>query len=576
VNEQELRSIVRTAIARHTGAPGPRELPSHTHGPSTSAGGSQFHASHGLYLSLVNASDDKGAYADCNAAHKSVQYPASDSNFLAISATNLELDGSGNYLSEQAWPANSAGCNGNGGGGGGGCSVKFAAPSYQSSISSFCGSTAKAVPDLSLNGDWFNSPQNLYFNGGWQGNGGTSIAAPEFAGFMASQNSYGLKMGNICGGGVSACAPFGEAGQQIYLAANNHAAQGKNPFYDITSGCTSNNVGSGFCGITGYDRATGWGTPNMLQLAWALNYWNMPEASPPSVNFSGPSTSGWVNGGTISWSVTDNGSPASGVSGYTAEWDSDPGDPSSANTPGSGSSFYSGPASTNSSGSTGLAVGCHTLYVRAWDNIGESAVNTYGPVCYDNVAPTITKKTTIKLTNNTQVGADGSVPVTLNWQGADTGGSGVHYYNMWVAQDGAAYTLIGSPTSPTMTTSLAAGHSYQFAVDAADNAGSFSSFSYSGIFHVALFEQTRAQWTYSSGWTSVNDTDASAGSLKFATAGGTTATFTNSGFAFGFVTRVVARSEVERLVELRPRPSANGTSVARSRKTIATIRTLRI
>jgi len=487
-------------------------------------------------FTLINASDDKGAYADC--AHVSVQYPASDSNFLAISATNLELDGSGNYVSETAWPANSAGCAGNGGGGGGGCSVKFAAPSYQSVISGFCGSSAKAVPDLSLNGDWFNSPQNLYFNGGWQGNGGTSIAAPEFAGFMASENSYGLRMGNICGGGSSACAPYGQAGSSLYLAANSHAAQGKNPFYDVTSGCTSNNAGSGYCGIVGYDRATGWGTPNLTELAWALNYWNMPEASPPTVALTGPSTSGWVNSGTISWTLTDNGSPPSGVSGYTAKWDSDPGDPSSAATPGSGNSFYSGPASTGTSGSTSLAAGCHTLYVRAWDNIGESAVNSYGPVCYDNVAPQITKKTTIKLTNNTQVGADGSVPVTLNWQGADSGGSGLNHFNMWVAQDGGSYALIGSPTSPTMTTTLAAGHDYVFAVDAEDNAGTFGAFSYSTSFHVALFEQTRSQWTYSSGWTSATASDASGGSLKYSTTAGNTATFAINGFAFGFVSRV--------------------------------------
>ena len=55
------------------------------------------------------------------------------------------------------------------------------------------------------------------------------------------------------------------------------------------------------------------------------------------------------------------------------------GAPSSAATPGSGNSFYSGPASAGTSGTASLP-GCHTLYVRAWDNIGESAVNSYGPV----------------------------------------------------------------------------------------------------------------------------------------------------------------------------------------------------
>src|SRR4029078_10434990 len=136
----------------------------------------------------------------------------------------------------------------------------------------------------------------------------------------------------------------------MYRAALSHAA-GRNPYYDITSGCTSNDAGSGFCGITGYDRATGGGTVNMLQLAWSMNYWTVAEATAPTVGISGPATNTWLNAGTLSWNVADSGgsSPAGGVAGWTARWDVDPGNPLSHTTPGSGDSFYSGPESVHGS-----------------------------------------------------------------------------------------------------------------------------------------------------------------------------------------------------------------------------------
>ena len=490
-------------------------------------------------FTLINASDDHGAYADCS--HVSVQYPASDSDFLAISATNLQLNSSGNYVSETAWqPVSGAHCVNNGGGGGGGCSVKFPLPSYQSSLTGFCSST-KAVPDLSLNGDFANSPQNLYFNGGWQGNGGTSIAAPEFAGFMASENSYLLGAGNVCGSGSSACAPIGQAGAQIYAAANSHGSQGRTSFYDITSGCTSNDIGSGYCGITGYDRATGLGTPNMLQLAYTLLYWETPEASPPTVTITAPPTStGWVDGGNVSWSIVDNGTPtAVGVAGYTAQWDADPGNVVTAATPGSGSTYYSGPAVIAASGSVAAGSGgegCHTLYVRAWDKIGESSLSTQ-QVCFDDVAPHITKRVNIKLTNNTQIGSDGSVPVTLAWQGLDDR-SGISSYLMYASEDGGTYVPIGSPSTNSLTTTMASGHNYVFAVAAYDLAGNFSGYSYSRTFHAAIFEEKRSQWSFAGTWTSSSQSDASGGSLKFTTTAGAAATFTYTGFSVGFVSRV--------------------------------------
>jgi kumamolisin len=475
-----------------------------------------FNAMSAQGFTMVNSSGDRGAYADCNSAHKSVSYPASDPDWLGIGATNLELTAGPVYSSQTAW-GDVGNCSGNGGGSGGGCSAKYAAPSYQSSISSFCGTTAKAVPDVSLNGDWFNSPQNVYFNGAWSGNGGTSISAPMMAGFYAQQNSYGLELGNICGGGTAACAPMGQGGNQLYLAANSHGAQGKNPMYDVTSGCTTNEIGSGFCAITGYDRASGLGTPNMLQLAWADNYWSMPEASPPTVTLSGPTTNVYTNTGTISWNVVDNGSPASGVSGWTASWDADPGDPTSEATPGTGNSFYSGPQSAHgsTSGSASLASGgqgCHTLFVRAWDNIGESAVNSYGPVCFDDVAP-VTSGTSVKLRTGQQLsGPDKTdVPVQFSWDPSADASSGVDHYNVWEKVGSGSFTQVASPTNTTFNVSLPAGHSYKFGVSATDKAGNVGAINYSNNVKLTVLQEKASGISYVKSWTRATDSSASGG-----------------------------------------------------------------
>ncbi|HEY3834460.1 MAG TPA: protease pro-enzyme activation domain-containing protein [Acidimicrobiia bacterium] len=535
-----------------------------------------FTAMIGQGYTLVDASDDKGAYSDCS--HQSVQFPASDNNFIAVSATNLELNSSSQYVSERAWPANSSGCAHNGGGGGGGCSVKYSAPSYQLSPSNpnfSCGSM-KSVPDLSLNGDWFNSPQNIFYNGGWSGNGGTSIAAPEFAGFMARSNSYLASMGNRCGSGsTQACAPVGEAGRQLYLAAIDHAAQGKNPYYDITSGCTSNDAGSGFCGIVGYDRATGWGSFNMLQLEWAINYWSTGEASAPTVTLSGPLTNAYTNTGTLSWSVVDNGSPTpTGVSGWTAKWDADPGDPTSHSTPGSGDSFYSGPASGHgsTSGSASLASagsGCHTLYVRAWDNIGESAASSYGPVCYDATAPTITAAPKPTLVAGTKLTAAG-VPVKVAWTATDTP-SGIASYTLQRAVDGGAYANVAlSPaTATSISQVLAAGHSYQYRVEATDKAHNTSAFKVGTKFKVNLVQENAAGVVYSAGWTHQALAGSSGGSVDFSSASAKTAKFTFTGTQFAWVsTKGSNRGTASVAVDATPAVNVNTNNASTSAATI--------
>ena len=350
---------------------------------------------------VVASSDDNGATAESGSnpatctTYDSVDFPASSPNVIAAGGTTLELYSDSTYASEVAWTGDtfSGACAGNNGGSGGGFSSYYSAPSYQSPN----GFAQRAVPDIALNA---NVGQNYYYQGSLQGVGGTSIVAPELAGFFAQENAYLLSLGNICGSGSSACAPMGNANYYIYNEGNNSSYAQHYPFYDITSGCNSNDVTAAYglnsyCASTGYDEVTGWGSANMLQLAWSINTYLAFDGGRPVATFSGPGTGVWFNTDrNVSWSVADTtggGYPANGVAGFSQGWDVDPGDVFSEATPGSGNSFYSGPQFPNATGGylalSWAGQGCHTAYVRSWDNTGLSGLQTYGSVCYDTIAP---------------------------------------------------------------------------------------------------------------------------------------------------------------------------------------------
>ena len=333
-----------------------------------------------LGWTIAAAAGDDGAYADCSSL--SVQYPASDPIAVAVGGTTLSLKALGatglKFKKETAW-------NGNGGGGGGGCSATLSAPSWQ--LAGICANGMRSVPDVSLNAG---SAQDAYVAGGWGKYGGTSLGAPELAGFFAQVNSY-LAYINLSGLGcqidVSVCNLVGQPGWALESAYARLAPQV--PFYDIASGCNGPNPNVGYCAGRGYDQATGYGSPNMLQLAWAIIDWNANwgfVAQPqPTITFQGPAINAWyANDQEVSFDI--HGGRA-GIAGYTAKWDHDPGDPFSEPNPGSGNPFWDGPAVVGASkGSMHLSAagkGCHTAYVRAWANTGQgSDAGKYGPICF--------------------------------------------------------------------------------------------------------------------------------------------------------------------------------------------------
>jgi pro-kumamolisin-like protein len=485
---------------------------------------------------LVAASGDRGAYDDCS--HLAVSFPASSPNVVGAGGTELSLTSGPTYSSEVSWSGGPDHCANNDGGSGGGCSTVYAAPSFQSNQP--CGPGSRGVPDISLNADWYHTPQNIYYDGSLSGNGGTSIVAPELAGFFAQEDAYLLAEGNVCGSGTAACAPLGNANFPLYETAIDGAPH--DPFYDITSGCNSNNIGTGYCAGTGYDLVTGWGSANMLQLAWALNWHLFADDGRPAVAFSGPAANTWYNTDqSIGISVTDTGGafPASGVAGFSDAWNADPGDPAKEATPGTGSSFYSGPEFVNTgSGTLSLAAegqGCHTVNVEAWDNMGlQSGDQTDGPLCYDSVPPAITSKPIVRIKNHVRLVGSTKIPVTVTWHGTDAT-SGVNHYTLYQSTDGGAFADIATTTKASKVLFLAPGHRYRYEVSGTDNAGNTSAKAAGSTYTLTAYQENSSAITYSAGWTRQQLSGADGGQVDYTAQAGKTATLTFTGVQVAWV-----------------------------------------
>lgn len=376
---------------------------------------SMFNSMAGQGWTMMSASGDQGATADC--ATTSVSYPASDPDIVAVGGTTLQSSGAtGIFASEVAWTggtgANS--CTKNAGGSTGGCSTLFPVPGYQTGSNGSCG-TQRSVPDIALNA---NVKQNMYYNGKLFGIGGTSIASPMLAGFFAQEGAYLTYLdtvtGNNCGSEHEDCeqigAPNGGMGIGNYYLYNfglnpsTPSSPPHYPFYDITSGCNTNDITAAnpsltfYCAGPGYDLVTGWGTANMLQLAWAINTYLAGDFSPPAVNFTYPGITGqWYNTPqTVNWTVADtsgNGAVPNGVAGFSQAWDSDPGDVYLGNRASTNNSYFSGPEFPNATAGNltlnSSNEGCHTANVRTWDNGGTSGDSTFGDICYDDIPPVV-------------------------------------------------------------------------------------------------------------------------------------------------------------------------------------------
>jgi subtilase family serine protease len=296
---------------------------------------------------LFVASGDAGAYTGSNATDSS--YPAESVYVVAVGGTDLTTNGAGgSWASETAWADSSGGPADNG----------FAIPSWQAGVansSNGASSTIRNVPDVAAEGNFDNYLCDQgSCQGGW---GGTSFAAPRWAGFLALINQQVVANGN---------STLGFINPAIYTIGKGSSYD--SDFHDITSGNNNNGKGKSYNAVTGYDLVTGWGSPNGQNLINAL-----AGSSTPSFTLSDSPSSLTITqggaGGTSTVTVTDLGGftgtvtlVASGLpSGVTAAFGTNPTTSTSVLTLTASATATTGTATVTITGTSGSLVATTTL-----------------------------------------------------------------------------------------------------------------------------------------------------------------------------------------------------------------------
>ncbi len=216
--------------------------------------------------SYFQASGDSDAYTGSQLLDISseINSPVASTNVTAVGGTSLVMNGAGgSYNSESVWNWNSLGGQYANIGSSGGVSTYYSIPPWQAvlNMTANLGSTTmRNVPDVALTGDdvYVVFTENNASSSG--GVGGTSCAAPLWAGFTALINQQSM---------ASSGTTVGFVNPAIY--ALGMTTNYTNCFHDTTVG---DNIGTNTPGlypaVPGYDLATGWGSPNGTNLINAL------------------------------------------------------------------------------------------------------------------------------------------------------------------------------------------------------------------------------------------------------------------------------------------------------------------
>lgn len=236
--------------------------------------------------SFYAASGDSGAYdaqSPSGTPVLTVDDPAGQPYVTGVGGTRLNLGSGQSYDSEVVW-------NSNGGSTGGGVSTIWTIPSWQVSVTTVASKLMRNVPDVALDSDP-NTGYAIYTGGQWHVIGGTSAAAPLWAGFTALVNQARAQSG---------LQALGFANPTIYNQGNA-ATYGSN-FHDVTIG--NNNY---YTAGLGYDNTTGWGSFQGSNLLAALS------RGAQTVTFNGlPGSLAW--GSTLNLSGTASSSSGLPVS----------------------------------------------------------------------------------------------------------------------------------------------------------------------------------------------------------------------------------------------------------------------
>ncbi len=192
---------------------------------------------------LFDAAGDSGKWT----ASTEFVWPADSAFLTSVGGTDLETSSAGGpWSSETAWAD----------GGGGISTNKLAIPFWQVTAAAGCADCSQTYrngPDVSANAnytfyvcaDQTTCTANVY--------GGTSFAAPMWAGYLALANQQAVSNGQPTLGFIN------PALYTIGLGSSYDT-----DFHDVTSG------NNGYPATVGYDLASGWGSPNGSALINAL------------------------------------------------------------------------------------------------------------------------------------------------------------------------------------------------------------------------------------------------------------------------------------------------------------------
>lgn len=220
-----------------------------------------------------------GASGDVGAGPR---YPSVNPNVISVGGTTVSINNDNTYGGEGVW-SNSRGA------GGGGISVGELQPSYQTGKVNGASSTNRVTPDVSTDADPFTGASllDLATNNnnpsGYIQYGGTSLATPMWAGLIAIADQ-GRQVYN---GGV----PNALSSSQVLTALYDTLPSSS--LRDVTAG------NNGFPAATGYDMASGLGTPlaNLVvqQLAGIGTTPHLAFANPPPSTVIAAGTGGLPN-----------------------------------------------------------------------------------------------------------------------------------------------------------------------------------------------------------------------------------------------------------------------------------------
>jgi kumamolisin len=321
---------------------------------------------------LFQAAGDSGKWTSSQEV-----FPADDVYVTSVGGTDLSTGSAGgSWASETAWAD----------GGGGISPNKYALPSWQTTAAASCSGCSKTYrngPDVSANAnytfyvcaDQTTCTANEY--------GGTSFAAPMWAGYLALVNQQSV---------ANTGKTLGFINPSLYSLGEGSSYD--TDFHDITSGS------NGFSATTGYDLATGWGSPNGSALISALTGSSTTtpgyslSASPASVSIvrgsSGSSTiTSTASGGFNSAvALSASGQPSGVTIGFT-------------------------PASITGTGSSSMSITVASTV----------AAGTYA-ITVSGVSGSTTEKTTVSLTVTAAVSGSFSVSVSPTSGYLDQGQSG--------------------------------------------------------------------------------------------------------------------------------------------------------